>query len=120
LRHVLFVCARNRLRSPTAEAIFSGLVGIEVSSAGTAPDAECVVSADLIEWADEIFCMEARQKKLLVSRFGSLLQGKRVVNLAVPDRYGYMQEELVALLRVKALPLLNSVPESEFDVFEAV
>ena len=107
MRRVLFVCARNRLRSPTAEATFSGLEGIEVSSAGTAVDAECVVNADLIEWADEIFCMESRQKKLLVSRFGDLLQGKRVVNLAVPDRYGYMQEELVAVLRAKVLPLLG-------------
>ncbi len=105
------MCARNRLRSPTAEAIFSGLAGIEVSSAGTAPDAECLVSADLVEWADEIFCMEARQKKLLAAKFGSLLQGKRVVNLAVPDRYGYMQAELVALLRVKVLPLLGQGQE---------
>jgi predicted protein tyrosine phosphatase len=55
--------------------------------------------------------MEARQKKLLAAKFGSLLQGKRVVNLAVPDRYGYMQAELVALLRVKVLPLLGQGQE---------
>ncbi len=106
LRKLLFVCARNRLRSPTAEAIFSDLDGFEVSSAGTAPDAECVISSDLIEWADVVFVMEQRQKTLLKGRFGTLLQGKRLVCLGVSDRFGYMQEELIALLRAKVLPLL--------------
>ncbi len=101
------MCARNRLRSPTAEAIFSGRDGLEAASAGTAPDAECVVSEDLIEWADTIFCMEQRQKKLLQTRFAKILQGKRLVVLGIPDRYGYMQEELVGLLKARVLPMLR-------------
>ena len=100
------MCARNRLRSPTAEAIFSDLDGFEVSSAGTAPDAECVISADLIEWADDVFVMEQKQKTQLKVRFGAVLKEKRLICLGVPDRFGYMQEELVALLRAKVLPLL--------------
>lgn len=35
--------------------------GIEVSSAGTSPEAACPVSADLLEWADQVFVMEERQ-----------------------------------------------------------
>jgi predicted protein tyrosine phosphatase len=107
LRRLLFVCARNRLRSPTAEALFASLEGIEVGSAGTAPDAECPISLDMIEWADMIFVMESRQRKVLQSRFGKALQGKHIVCLGIPDRYTYMQPELVALLRAKLAPFLG-------------
>ncbi len=52
---LLFVCSRNRRRSPTAEIAFLGLPDIEVMSAGTPVDAENPVSAELIEWADIVF-----------------------------------------------------------------
>lgn len=81
--------------------------GIEVSSAGTAPDAECVVSGDLIEWADAIFVMERKEREFLERRFSAMLVGKRVVCLGVPDTFEYMQDELVALFRAKVLPLLS-------------
>ena len=32
---VLFICSRNRLRSPTAEAVFAGRDGIETDSRRT-------------------------------------------------------------------------------------
>lgn len=38
--NVLFVCSRNKKRSPTAEFIFSNLEGVNVLSAGTSVDAE--------------------------------------------------------------------------------
>jgi predicted protein tyrosine phosphatase len=104
---LLFVCSRNRLRSPTAEAIFASLEGVEVASAGTAPDAECPVSADLIEWADEIFVMEQRHKRVLRTRFSGAIQGKRLICLGIPDRCGFMQDELVILLRNKVLPMIG-------------
>jgi predicted protein tyrosine phosphatase len=103
----LFVCARNRLRSPTAEAIFIGLEGIEVASAGTAPDAECQISLDLVEWADEIFVMERRQKAWLNMRFAPELHNKTIRCLGIPDRYEYMQQELVDVLKQRVLPLLG-------------
>jgi predicted protein tyrosine phosphatase len=63
---------KNRRRSTTAEEIFAGMGGIEVSSAGTSPDAECPVSADLLEWADQVFVMEQRQRRYLQAHFGSV------------------------------------------------
>jgi predicted protein tyrosine phosphatase len=101
LRRILFICARNRLRSATAEAIFAGIDGVEVTSAGTASDAECPVSADLIEWADEIYVMERQQKKLLTLRYGALLVTKRMTCLGIPDRFGFMQDDLIGLLKAK-------------------
>jgi UDP-N-acetylmuramyl pentapeptide synthase len=38
-RHILFVCSRNRLRSPTAEQVFADWPGVETASAGLSPDA---------------------------------------------------------------------------------
>jgi predicted protein tyrosine phosphatase len=96
---VLFVCTQNRLRSPTAEAVFSVDPNLEVMSAGTNADADSPVSADLIEWADVIFVMENVHRDKLNRQFGSLLRAKRIVVLGIPDRYRYMDPELIELLR---------------------
>ncbi len=52
MARILFVCSENRLRSPTAEAVFSKYEGVEAIGAGTNADAETPVTGDLIEWAD--------------------------------------------------------------------
>jgi predicted protein tyrosine phosphatase len=96
-----FVCSRNRLRSPTAEALFSRLPGVETASAGTSPDAENPVSLDLVDWADTIFVMEDVHRKKLNESFGSKLRAKKIVVLGIPDRYAYMDLELVRLLTLK-------------------
>ena len=50
MKRVLFICSQNRLRSPTAERVFSNREGFEVASAGLNPEAETPVSSDLLEW----------------------------------------------------------------------
>jgi predicted protein tyrosine phosphatase len=107
LTTILFVCGKNRHRSTTAEEIFAGMDGIEVSSAGTSPDAECPVSADLLEWADQVFVMEQRQRRYLQTHFGAVLKDKKIICFGVPDVYSYMQPELVALLRTKVIAWLR-------------
>jgi predicted protein tyrosine phosphatase len=94
--NVLFLCARNRLRSPTAERIFADRA--ETDSAGLAPDAEVRVSGDQIEWADLIVVMEKSQRAKLTTKFGRQLSGRRVVSLDIPDHYEFMQPELIDLL----------------------
>jgi predicted protein tyrosine phosphatase len=104
---ILFICGKNRRRSPSAEEIFSGMDGIEVSSAGTSTEAECPVSADLLDWADRIFVMERSQQRYLRARFAPVVKNKKIVCLNIPDVYTYMQPELVVALRAKVLPLLR-------------
>jgi predicted protein tyrosine phosphatase len=99
--NLLFVCSRNRLRSPTAEAIFSGLDGYDVLSAGTSPDAETIVSTDLVEWADTIFAMEGVHRHRLTERFGPSLRTKRLIVLGIADEYSYMDSRLIGLLKEK-------------------
>ena len=83
-----------------------------MSSAGTAPDAECPVSTDLLEWADLVLAMERRQKRFLQRRFAGVVRGKRIVSLEIPDRYGFMQPELIAVLRAKVPPFLRAREEA--------
>ncbi|AHX15273.1 phosphotyrosine protein phosphatase [Dyella jiangningensis] len=106
-RRVLFLCSRHRLRSPTAAAVFADWPGIEVDSAGLAEDAETMLSPDQLDWAELIVVMESRHRQRLQSRYKTRLRGKRVVCLDIPDRYDFMQPELVELLLRKAAPLLR-------------
>jgi predicted protein tyrosine phosphatase len=95
---VLFVCDANRLRSPTAEAIFSNHPELEVKSAGLSREAAVPVSLDLLEWADVIFVMEKRHRNIIHSRFKELYRRKRIVCLYIPDEFEFMDPELVRLL----------------------
>lgn len=96
--NLLFVCSENRLRSPTAEAVFSKYPGAQAIGAGTNADAETPVSGDLIDWADVIFVMEKIHRNKISKRYQALLKDKRLVCLDIPDIYECMQPELVKLL----------------------
>ncbi|OUL82872.1 low molecular weight protein tyrosine phosphatase family protein [Paraburkholderia hospita] len=94
----LFICSRNRLRSPTAEALFSSWPGVETDSAGLAPDAAMIISMEQVLWADMIFVMERAHKARLSKRFGTSLKSKQIICLDIPDKYTFMQPELIAIL----------------------
>jgi len=81
--------------------------GIEVTSAGTSPEADCPVSGDLVEWADKIFVMDKKQQRQMKARYAERLKDKGLVCLNIPDRYELMQPELQAVLRMKVVPLLR-------------
>lgn len=98
---LLFVCSQNRLRSPTAEVVFSAYPGVEAISAGTNNDAITPISADLIEWADVVFCMEKIHRNKLSSKFKAAFKTTRLVVLDIPDNYEYMDPELVRILKAK-------------------
>ena len=101
MKRLLFVCSQNRLRSPTAEVVFSQYEGIEAISAGTNNDAETPLSGDLIEWADVIFVMEKPHRDKLQRRFYSLLKEKRLIVLGIPDKYDFMDTGLIRLLEAR-------------------
>ena len=101
MKHILFICSRNRLRSPTAEQVFSSWEGIEVASAGLNKDAENPISPELLRWADLIFVMERSHRTRLSKKFRAHLGGKRVVCLEIPDDFEFMEPALVSLLRAR-------------------
>ncbi len=107
MKKLLFVCSQNRLRSPTAEAIFSEYPELEVDSAGLDRSAEIPLSREAIQWADMIFVMEKAHQRQLSNQFQPGLKNKRVICLNIPDEYEYMEPTLVKLLKKKVLPLLE-------------
>ena len=110
MKHALFICSQNRLRSPTAEQVFASHPGVECSSAGTNHDAENPLTAELVEWAELIFVMEKAHRDKLRARFRKQLGGKRVICLDIPDAYGFMEPALVKLLKAKVTRFLPLAP----------
>jgi predicted protein tyrosine phosphatase len=102
--NILFVCSRNRLRSPTAERTFFGTPGIQVRSAGTAKDAENVIALDDIEWADMIIVMERHHRKNILEKFRTQT---KIITLGIPDHYEFMDPDLIEILHEKVTPYLE-------------
>jgi len=106
MQKILFICSQNKLRSPTAEQIFSETPGLDVLSAGTNNDAITPLTSELIEWADKIFVMENMHREKIRKRFKSSLNGKKIICLGIPDDFSYMDPELIAILKKKVPPFL--------------
>lgn len=97
---MLFVCSQNRLRSPTAEQVFSTREDIEVASAGTNRDADNPLTDELVAWADMIFVMEKQHRSKVQQKFRRSLKA-RVICLEIPDDYEFMDPALVQLLKAR-------------------
>ncbi len=106
MKRLLFVCSQNRLRSPTAEQVFSLRAGVECASAGLYDSADEPLSGELLDWADIVFVMERAHKTRMAARFRAHLKDKRIVCLDIPDKYTFMDPALVRLLEAKVGPYL--------------
>ncbi|MDF7800312.1 hypothetical protein P4C99_12615 [Pontiellaceae bacterium B1224] len=107
MKNILFICSQNKLRSPTAEQLYSDTPGLEVSSAGLNNDAEVAVTPELLEWSERIFVMERNHRSRLTKKFKSHLQGKRITVLDIPDDYDFMDEVLLMILEQKLTPMIG-------------
>lgn len=107
LKNVLFICSQNRLRSPTAEQVFSKRRDIEVASAGTNHDADIPLTHELVAWADIIFVMEKTHRAKLQQKFKTSLKKARVICLDIPDDYTFMDSALVGLLEARVSKYLG-------------
>ena len=84
-KRVLFLCSQNKLRSPTAKAIFADHPAIEVDSAGLNNDAVIPLSLEQVRWAVVIVVMQKAYRTRLNRKFKNALAGKRVAVLDIPD-----------------------------------
>jgi len=97
--NILFICSRNQWRSPTAEAVYKNTEGVTAKSAGTSSSARTRVNESLIRWADIVFVMEDKHKKILQSQFHTAIQNKQLVVMHIPDEYQYMDAELIDMIQ---------------------
>jgi predicted protein tyrosine phosphatase len=111
--NVLFVCSRNKWRSPTGEAVFRKRPGVSTRSAGTSSSARRTVSITDIQWADLIFVMEEKHGARLRANFRQAIRYKEIHILDIPDDYTFMAAELVELLEETAEPIIRAALDSE-------
>lgn len=108
VKRVLFLCGKNRLRSPTAEQIFAARPDLDVTSAGLSQDADIPVTPELLIWAEIVFVMERVHRQKLSARFQRHLKGKKVICLDIPDDYEFMDPKLILLLQARVPRHLSS------------
>ncbi|BDQ03371.1 phosphotyrosine protein phosphatase [Ignavibacterium sp.] len=99
MKKVLFVCTQNRLRSPTAENVFSNYRGIQAKSAGLDPHAKVHLTSEMVDWADIIFVMENIHLDKIRKKYSGKLRGKKLICLNIPDEYDFMQSQLIEILK---------------------
>ena len=95
---VLFVCGRNRRRSPTAEAIYRDDTRLSVRSAGTSDSSKRRITEGDLLWADLILVMERKYAARIRALFpDAAIPAMRALD--IPDDYDYMDVELIELLQ---------------------
>lgn len=108
-KRVLCCCSAGLLRSPTTAFVLSNepfnfntrAVGLDVGHA--------LIPIDdvLLEWADEIVCMDDYQEKVLKER-----TDKPIVNLQIGDNFEYRDKGLVELIKIKYLRHMEMLNEN--------
>lgn len=83
-RNILFVCARNRWRSPTAVQIYRNDQRMNLRSAGLSPKSKRAIGRADIEWADLILVMESAHKNRITDDFRDM-EVPRIECLDIPD-----------------------------------
>ena len=111
---VLFVCARNLWRSPTAEKIYCKDPRLEVKSAGLHSSAKRVMSLADVSWADVILVMEDKHKKQIQEQFPNVAPAK-IYSLNIPDDYKYMDDDLIKEIESATDPILFEIFRKQFE-----
>lgn len=104
--NILFICSYNEMRSATAETVYRR-TGLCVKSAGTEKSARVPVSEELLSWAEIVFVMEERHRVVIKTFFEQASENKRIEVLNIPDKYFYMDPELVGIIRERVAPYLE-------------
>lgn len=96
---VLFVCGRNRRRSPTAEMLYRADPRFSVRSGGTSESSKRRVQHSDLQWADLIIVMERKYEARLRARFPEVESFPPTCSLDIPDDFEFGDEELIDLLQ---------------------
>jgi predicted protein tyrosine phosphatase len=113
-KKVLCVCSAGLLRSPsTAFVLSQEPFNFNTRAAGIVDSfALIVVDQVLLEWADEIVCMDASQTNIIkrnLENYG--INNKPVHNLKIPDNFEYRNPELLKIIKEKCYELYFPVKE---------
>jgi predicted protein tyrosine phosphatase len=96
---ILFVCGKNKWRSPTAAMIYRTDPRVSVRSAGVSDTARRKISERDLDWADLVLVMERRYMRRIHAQFRLRNAFPPMECLDIPDDYEFMDEELITLIR---------------------
>lgn len=96
--HVLFVCAQNKWRSPTAARAYANDPRIEVRSAGVSVQSHHRITLQDLQWADLVLVMESEHQARIREAFRDTPLPP-IECLEIPDDYGLMDDALIELIR---------------------
>ena len=108
--NVLFICGRNKRRSPTAERVFTHDARLQGRSAGLGDTSPRRLKEADLRWAHLVLVMERKYKGRIRATFRAVEPLPPIESLDIPDEYIFMQAELVALLK--------SSVQAALDVFQ--
>jgi len=109
-KRVLCVCSAGLLRSPTTAFVLSQEpFNYNTRCAGLTPEFALIPVDDvLLEWADEIVCMDKKQERELKAK-----TQKPVICLDIPDRFGYRSPELIKMVKQQYEAKRLALPHNE-------
>ncbi len=101
-KRVLCVCSAGILRSATAAHILcQHPYHFNTRNVGTASYALIPLTEDVIQWADEIVCMEAEHEVKVRDMMIEAMYNKPIVTLDIEDIYEYRDPKLIKLIQTK-------------------
>lgn len=71
--------------------------------------AQRVLSVEDLQWADVIFVMEQEHLSHIQKEFADTYLENNLVCLDIPDKYDFMQPELIEIIRFKMLESLKKL-----------
>lgn len=105
-RNLLVVCGRNKRRSRSAEHIYKNDQRFNIRSAGLSQQSEHKISKADVRWANLILVMDDEQKRYIKQMFSSQFLPPIEV-LHIEDKYEFMDDELVEILRINIEALIK-------------
>lgn len=105
---ILFVCGKNKWRSPTAVNIYRSDNRLLVRSAGVSAKSQHQISSQDIFWADLILVMQNDYKRHIIDKFDHL-NLPPIEDLNIPDEFKYMDTPLIKEIEVSVGYLLKTL-----------
>jgi len=95
-KRVLFVCSGGMLRSATSAHFMAAVGDWNTRNCGTMSSALPPMHANLMEWAEVIYCMESEHAQAVTNQFPWAQAKVKVLN--IKDKYFYRDPALINLL----------------------
>jgi protein-tyrosine phosphatase len=105
--NLLFVCGRNKWRSPTAARLYQNDERVSVRSAGMSAKSAHQISVQDLEWADLVLVMEQNYKAHILGIYRDY-KLPLIEVLDIPDEYEYMNEELISMIKQSVEYLIST------------